>query len=477
MSKQKSPIKRIEFLAKKFNVFDDEDLKKIANKDFYLPNGEKCEALSEDNNFFALYTFNKRLLKNEGKYLPTNIRVADFIFIDIVRADPTQHKEYVQWMLTTFTRLIKENENEQAVNFVTEDLWLAKDYLEIFYKNRTKPKFKELCRRNLAFKDITNPSDINQYRDLSQLFDAVDPFIEKDVSKLERDMRVMARLKHASIPYEDRQVMIFNPLTIQASRLFSNLTNWCTTSNRDTHKSYIKNHKTPTGRRSKLHVLIPKTYLISDIDDPNKTEDIYQFHFETGQFMNRKDGSISDIPALIERNVGLRTYFYNTLLDLALECKLNKLDNHYINALFKFGFSDVLFDIYPDNTKYLRFHGYDIGDTPDISRFKDVETVYLVECKVTSLDSSIAALKRLKILVLTDNKLKNLPKSIGKLKNLKVLNIKGNRIKSLPQELSQLDKANGGSLEVISVDDELVEEAEGLFPSLTVNRFKEMMSK
>lgn len=485
MGKEKSPIKRIEFLGKKFDVFDNEDYVKLLKKDFYFTDDQKYELLSDDSGrkveVYAMYSWNQRLLRNEGKKEPKKVRVADFVFIDIVRSDPTEHKEYVQWMLTTFTRLIKQCEFDRALMFVKEDLWLARNYLEVFQDNRTKPKFKSLClqmfKGNTRFAHISDPSDIQQYRDLSELFDAVDPFIKKDVSKLERDMRILSRLKHASIPYEDRHVMVFNPITIKASRLFANLTNWCTTSNKDTHKSYVKKYKTPTGKRSRLHILIPKTYLISDVDDSDKTEDIYQFHFETGQFMDRKDGAIKNIPALIRDNIGLQNYFHDTLLDLALETRNNRQDNKYINALFKFGFSDVLFKVYPDNTKQLRFNGYNIGEIPDISRFKDMEMLYLVGCKVTRLDSSISTLKGLKILVLTNNKLKELPKGLGKLSNLKVLNIMGNYIEELPEELNQLDKTNGGSLEVLTVDDELVEEAERIFPSVTVNKFKEIVNR
>jgi len=481
LSKQKNPIKRIEFLAKKFDVFDDEDLDKLVKKDFYLSNNEQYEHLynikdTGENQLYALYTFNQRLLKNTGAKVPKKIRIADFVFIDVVQNDPTEHKEYVQWMLTTFTRLIKENELMQALMFVSEDLWLASDYLEVFHKNRHKPKFKAMCRRNLAFANITDPSDINQYRDLSQLFDAVDPFIEKDVSKLERDIRIMAKLKHGAIPYEDRYVIIFNPITIKASRLFAKLTNWCTTSNKDTHKSYIKNYKTPTGKKSTLHVLIFKTYLLED-GNPNKTDDIYQFHFESGQFMNRKDGRIKDIPSLISGNIGLKKYFYNSLVKLTMECKFNKLNNKYINALFEFGFVDVIFEIYPDDTKQLRFHGFNISETPDISKFSNLKLLYLVNCKLERIDPSVGALKELTMLTLTNNKLKTIPKTIGNLKKLRVLSLTGNSIKGLPEELGQLDKANGGSLEILSVDNELFEEASELFPSIIVNQFDKIMSK
>ena len=481
MSKQKNPVKRIEFLAKKFDVFDDEDFDKLARKDFYLSDSEQYEQLYQikgngQNEIYALYLFNQRLLRNTGGKVPKKIRVADFVFINIVQSDPTEHKEYVQWMLTTFTRLIKESEFEQALMFVTEDLWLASDYLEVFHSNRNKPKFKAMCRRNSAFKGISDPSDINQYRDLSQLFDAVDPFIKKDVSELERDIRIMARLKDGLIPYEDRHVIIFNPLTIKASRLFAKLTNWCTTSNKDTHNSYLRNHKTPNGRKSTLHIIIFKTYLLED-GNLNKTDEVYQFHFETGQFMNRKAGRVNDISLLINGNIGLSNYFYSELIKLATEYKNNKLDNKYIDALIMFGFNNVIFDVHENNCKQLRFYSYKIPDMPDISRFNNLELLYLVDCKLEKITQSVGALKELTMLILTDNKLKSIPKTLAKLSKLKVLNLKGNFIKDLPKELRQLDKSNGGSLEVLSVDNELIEEARVLFPSITINQFDSIMSK
>jgi Leucine-rich repeat (LRR) protein len=481
LSKQKNPVKRIEFLAKKFDVFDDDDFNKLARNDFHLPNNEQYEQLYEvkgngQNEVCALYVFNQRLLRNVGVKVPKKIRVADFVFINIVQSDPTEHKEYVQWMLTTFTRLIKESEFEQALMFVNEDLWLASDYLEVFHDNRNKPKFKAMCRHNSAFRGISDPSDINQYRDLSQLFDAVDPFIKKDVSELERDIRIMARLKDGIIPYEDRHVIIFNPLTIKASRLFAKLTNWCTTSSKDTHNNYLRNHKTPNGRKSALYIIIFKTYLL-DNSNLNKTDDIYQFHFETAQFMNRKDGRVDDISLLINGNVGLSNYFYNELIKLAKEYKNNKLDNKYVDALIMFGFNNVIFDIQGDNSKQLRFYSYNIPEMVDISRFNNLELLYLVDCKLEKITQSVGSLKKLTMLILTDNKLKSIPKTIAKLSKLKVLNLKGNVIKSLPKELSQLDKSNGGSLEVLSVDNELIEEARVLFPSININQFDNIMSK
>jgi hypothetical protein len=120
LSKQKSPVKRIEFLAKRFDVFDKDDYKNLLSKDFYYSDNKQYEVLTYDVGkkpiAYAMYTYKLILSQSKweqgitegGEKIPKKVRVADFVFIDVVRADPTPHKEYVQWMLTTFARMIKE---------------------------------------------------------------------------------------------------------------------------------------------------------------------------------------------------------------------------------------------------------------------------------------------------------------------------------------------------------------------------------
>lgn len=480
MSKQIDPSKRIEFLAKKFDIFDNDDINALADKDFYLDNGEKYQHLYEvqdtgENTLYAIYTFNGRLLRNEGKHLPNNIRVADFVFIDIVQADPTPHKEYVQWMLETFTRLIKLNEYERAMRFVIEDLWLASEYLTIFDNEKHKPTFKQLCSKNEAFKNISDPSNINQYRDLSQLFDAVDPYIEKNVTELEKDIRIMVRLREGVIPYEDRQVIIFNPTTVKSSRLFKNFTSWCTTASKTSFKNYVDD-KTSLGKKSKLYVVIYKTFLLAE-DDPNKTNELYQLHFESGSFMDRKDARIADMSKLIEDNVGLTDYFYEELISLAKANKDNYQSNKYVDALMKFGFTNVIFEVLPANVTQVRVSHENLVEIPDISKFADCTLLYLFNCNLKKIHPSVGDLKTLEIISFGENKIESLPNTIGNLTNLRVLNIKGNRIMELPESIKKLDKSNGGSLEVISIDEELRLQVMELLPNVKINQFQSLVNK
>ena len=191
VTKIKTPIKRIEFLAKRFQVCNFDEIQAAYKVD------DDIEVLYEvddtDNSvFYAMHTWNQRKLKNENEYVVASVMVYEDVFINVVQADPTEHKEYVQWMLETFVRLVRLD-TDRAIRFIKEDLWLASEYLELFHNERYKPKFKSLCRKNKAFKDIKDPSNINQYRDLSQLYDAIDPYIIKTPSKLEKDIRILSR--------------------------------------------------------------------------------------------------------------------------------------------------------------------------------------------------------------------------------------------------------------------------------------------
>ena len=59
------------------------------------------------------------IIEKKGKL---QIRVTEEIFNNIVAADPSANKQYVEWMLIVFAKHIKDGDINQAVRFVTEDL-------------------------------------------------------------------------------------------------------------------------------------------------------------------------------------------------------------------------------------------------------------------------------------------------------------------------------------------------------------------
>jgi hypothetical protein len=476
VSKDKTPIKRIEFLAKKFQVFDKEDLNEMS---IDCLNGNYVGVYNvgegDVHPIVALHTWNQRKYKNTGEYIVDKVSVFEDVFINMVQSDPTEHKEYVQWMLTTFVRFIKQGNQVGAIRFVNEDLWLASEYLEIFHSEKHKPKFKALCSGNKAFKDIEDPSNINQYRDLSQLFDAIDPYVIRSTSKLEKDIRVASKLGDGRIEYEDRKVIIFIPKTIKSSRLFASFTRWCTTTNKSTFNHYV-NNLTSKGTKSKLYVIIPKTFLLTD-DDNKKTSELYQLHFETKQFMDRSDRMISNMSALLRYNVGLRDYFYDELIGFARANHKNYQNNKYVDGLKSFGFANIIFEVLPPNINKIMLNGEELSDTSSIGKFDKLEILFINNCKIGNLHPSIGELKLLGSLSLPGNNLKSLPSSIGRLKNLRIINISGNFIERIPESIRFLDKDNGGSLDYFSysknqLSDELVNNLREWLPNAIINEFE-----
>jgi hypothetical protein len=474
-TKTKTPEKRIEFLAKKFQVFDEEDLGDI---EIHSMSPECYHCVYDidetgDQVMYALYNWNKRMLKNEGTQVVGSVMVYEDVFVNIVQADPTEHKEYTQWMLQTFVNLVKKGDNDFAVRFVTEDLYLAAEYLEVFHAEKHKPKFKAICSKNLAFKDIKDTSDINQYRDLSQLFDAVDPFILKDTSKLEKDIRLACKLGNGEIPYEDRKIMIFYPKTHKGTQLFSSFTNWCTKT-KSTFDSYDR-RKTSTGTKTRLYIIIPKTFFIPE-GHSDATTEIYQFHFESSQFMNKADKGVKDeMEGMIADNVGLSDYFYNLLIEFARANHGDYQNNVYVKALKLFGFHDVVFEVIPPDIEKIQFLDENLGDMKGIGRFNKAYSLYLRDCVFSELPESLGDLQNLGYLALPNNKIEKLPSSIGRLKNLTTINISGNPIKVIPENIKGLDSSNGGNLELISysnLSSEVLERLRILLPNVKLNEFK-----
>jgi hypothetical protein len=473
VTKTKTPIKRIEFLAKRFQVCNADDIEIVydrQDKDIEV----LCEVDKDSQSvFYAMHTWNQRKLKNENEYVVASVMVYEDVFINIVQADPTEHKEYVQWMLETFVRLVRLD-TDKAIRCVKEDLWLASEYLELFHNERHKPKFKALCRRNKAFKDIKDPSNINQYRDLSQLFDAIDPYIIRNPSKLEKDIRILSKLGGGNIPYEDRKIIVFTPKTIEASRLFAKYSNWCTTSNKETFQSYVSD-RTPRKTKEKLYILMPKTFLLKE-EDPNRTDEIYQLHFERRMLMDRSDRPIKDMNMFIKDNVGLGDYFYEELIENARANHSNYQQNPYVDGLKKFGFTDLMFEVIPVDIKKIQFLDETLTTLEPISKFKNVYSLFLRNCDITEIHPNIGGLELLGNLSLPNNKIKSLPKSIGKLKNLTVMNVSGNLIEEIPETIKELDKSNGGSLEYFSygkneLSDKLVSQLKEWLPNTILNEF------
>jgi hypothetical protein len=90
-------------------------------------------------------------------YIVTNrnnkqsIKLTEPIFQDIVDADPSSNKQYVQWMIQVFLNHIKDGDIDQAVRFLAEDLPEANEFLGVFdkVKNREVRQIDQMHLRML----------------------------------------------------------------------------------------------------------------------------------------------------------------------------------------------------------------------------------------------------------------------------------------------------------------------------------------
>lgn len=432
---------RLKFLINKFDVLDDSKvdskIKDLVDSDF-----EVSKVESDGGDLLAIVYY-----PNSGKQ-KTNVSISKYVFDMMVDSDPAANKMYTQWMLEVFRRLLKSGKYVDAVRFAVEDLPMASEYLVIFESNKRKDKFKKLCSSSFILKDLSDPTDINQYKSLGQLFDAVDPFIERDASNIERLLYRFVESGQAEIGVRDRKFTVYIPLTRDASVVFDSFANWCTCKvGNGMFNHYTTNYKTPRGRKSRIYVVINNEFFNGVLNDST----LFQIHFESHQIKDRKNTQ-SNVAIYDHLSVSenVLNYFHDELIELSKEYKtLSK--NLYLDNLIKFGFSDSLFEIIEETTPLIVFKDKEVPKMGDVSRFRNLQTFEMNNTKLVNIHPSVCTLSNLEIMVVRDNKITQLPKEIGNLKNLVFLNILGNKIVEIPDTIKYLDKSNGGSLHRLAV--------------------------
>lgn len=457
---------RLEFLAEKFDVFECDNEKLKDKTDELMEGGcTNVEPVFSLNNtilgLICVTEINKVDSRDGTEYIKKviDVSIAFDVFDSMVKSDPSNNKMYAQWMLSVFSRLLKDEDKlGDAIRFADEDLPLAKEYLEIFEANKRKQKFKNLCLSSYVLKGVKDPTNINQYKSLTQLYDAVDPFIVRDPSEMEKLLQRFVDAGQATIPVRDRRFTLFIPKTRDANVIFSKFASWCTCSpNNGMFKNYTEGsaYKKPNGKNSDIYIVIDNRFFDGELEDNY----LYQIHFESNQVKNRKqNGNGKFFEEVILKSEGVANFFNEELTMMAKTSK-NITDNKYINYLIKFGWTEALFDIIEEFTPIIRFTNREVPKIPDMSRFNKLNTLIIKDAKLMELHPSIGGLGTLQELLIPNNKVTSLPKEIGNLKNLIMLNIMGNRISEIPDEIKYLDETNGGRLHRIAVNREEVGEA------------------
>jgi len=445
---------RLAFLAEKFDVFETDSDGNANDKrnSLHEEGWEKIKIYGGRENHLVIAVVSSK--PNKRGFPIIKVSVAYNVFTAMVGADPTPNKICLQWMLNTFCRDLKEGYDAEARRFVEEDLPQANEYLTLFEANKRKKKFREMAEYSLkGFKDITN---INEYRSLSQLFDAVDPFIIRDPSEIESIMNRYVNMGQATIPFKDRRYTVFVPKTLDANVIFDRFSSWCTAkAGNGMFKNYTENYRKPNGDKADIYIVIDNGFF------EGLNENIYQLHFETRQIKDRSNGIHKNTDLydeVLTRSVGLTNYLGSELMGMAKDFKDGVDSNYYIDILTEFGFTESLFEFFDEETPIIKIDSgtsnkkRKVPKLPDVSRFKELEMMVIMDSSLSVLHPSIGSLKNLMLLSLNGNKIKELPSELGKLKNLEFLNLVGNPITVIPESIKMLDKSRGGKLYRLAIN-------------------------
>lgn len=200
------------------------------------------------------------------------------IFWNIIKTDPTYDEQrsqkmgkYGKWLL---------NQYRQG-NLDMNNLPKVRNTIDFF--NR--------YNRQLEVKDI------NQYKNIDQVYDNVKNFME-DPSQATSKSDEVRKIKEmgAEKVYEDNDWLIIVPKTREAAIYYGKGTKWCTAST-DSY-NYFERY----NNEGRLYININKN-----------TGDKYQFHFESNSFMDAEDKPIKGI---IAEEIGLSSgaeQFYASL--------------------------------------------------------------------------------------------------------------------------------------------------------------------
>jgi len=217
--------------------------------------------LFEYNEQRLINDFGKKLISHASDDTGAPRKTPKHLIQMIAEKDPTPNKELTFWL---------------CLNYANNGIQRWEDI-----DSRAIPallKFKALLR-----KPNLNPPllvrDINQIKGLSALEDIVEKYEEKDTTSTSelanKEEQNFYKTNQAELIYNDAQIKVVSPKTAAASRFFGIHTRWCTAAKKN-------NRFTSYNEEGPLYIVLIKP-----------TNERYQFHFQSKQFMNEKDKKIN----------------------------------------------------------------------------------------------------------------------------------------------------------------------------------------
>ena len=192
-------------------------------------------------------------IEDVKKYYPN---IEDSTFNTLIALDPT-YKEgkdklgnYGKWILGLYVKNKLKD----------EDFYKVTELLDVFDKNK----------RNFQNKDI------NQFKSLPELYDAISNMEEVELTDRQKlrqtQNKIRQSMKDAEVVLDTPKFTVYVPKTYEASCKLGQGTSWCTATNTSDH--YYNYY----SKQGPLYIIVSKT---------NGAK--WQFHFPTGSFMDQND--------------------------------------------------------------------------------------------------------------------------------------------------------------------------------------------
>jgi ankyrin repeat protein len=182
-----------------------------------------------------------------------------------IESDPTTNKQYFKWILDGY---------RDGGNHLLEDV-------KVHMKNSLKQYSLLLVHHKIEGfeRDIAHYCGLwgcERKRKMDGLFSLLSRFEEIE-SKSTREQRVRSDAKRV---YEDDEILVISPQTVEASIFYGKGTKWCTSAKDEDDNMFDEyNDDGP------LYVIIPK--------HPTRPQEKYQLHIATITFMDEMDEEIS----------------------------------------------------------------------------------------------------------------------------------------------------------------------------------------
>lgn len=172
--------------------------------------------------------------------------------------------------------------------------WLLKLYKQGKLKIEDLYKYRESLQAFHTYRNQLSKKDIMAYGDGNQLYDAVKQFIENPNQATSHSDAIRRIKQDVDKVYEDDEWLILIPKTEEAAKYYGKGTRWCTAANYNNMFKYY-------NQDGPLYINIDKD-----------TNEKYQFHFESEQFMDSSDAPIVGIIAdTIGLSDGAQEYYEN----------------------------------------------------------------------------------------------------------------------------------------------------------------------